>query len=208
MAVKQTESEQARPTTQQSQPGPSREEDRERQLQRSFLSPFGLLQRFFIDDIAELFDGRGIGGGSRTQPRDAGMARPAWGPKIDVVQRGNELIVRADLPGTTPDDVVVEISEDMITISGERHQEHEEDRGSVHTVERTYGAFFREIPLPEGAIVDQAKATFKDGVLEITVPAPPEQVSRGRRIEISRGDDASKSPAKEKEGATRAREGQ
>ena len=73
-----------------------------------------------------------------------------------------------------------------ITISGERKQEHVEEKGSVYRFERTYGAFHREIPLPEGAIADQAKAAFKDGVLAITVPAPPEQVSRGRRLEISR----------------------
>jgi HSP20 family protein len=87
-------------------------------------------------------------------------------------------------------------SDNAITISGERQQEHEEDRGGVYRFERSYGAFFREIPLPEGAIVDQAKASFKDGILEITVPAPPEQVSRGRRLEVSRGDDASKKSEK------------
>ena len=85
-----------------------------------------------------------------------------------------------------PDDVNVEIGDNAITISGERKQEHVEENGSVYRFERTYGAFYREIPLPEGAIANQAKAAFKDGVLEIKVPAPPEQVSRGRRLEISR----------------------
>jgi HSP20 family protein len=103
------------------------------------------------------------------------------------VQRGNELVVRADLPGVKPDDVTVEIGDDTITISGERQQEHKQESGGVYRFERTYGSFFREIPLPEGALVDRAKASFKDGVLEVTVPAPPEQVSRGRRLEISQG---------------------
>jgi HSP20 family protein len=102
------------------------------------------------------------------------------------VQRNNELVVRADLPGVNPDDVTVEIGDSAITISGERKQEHVEEKGSVYRFERTYGAFHREIPLPEGAIADQAKAAFKDGVLVITMPAPPEQVARGRRLEISR----------------------
>ena len=114
----------------------------------------------------------------------------AWAPRVDVVQRGNELVVRADLPGMRPDDVTVEISDDAITISGERQEERSEENNGVYRYERTYGSFFREIPLPEGAMVDGAKANFKDGVLEITVPAPPEQVSRGRRLEISRGDQA------------------
>ncbi|MGZ7038849.1 MAG: Hsp20/alpha crystallin family protein [Thermoanaerobaculia bacterium] len=200
MAVTQTDSEQARSTAPQSQPKQSGKEGGEqRSIARSnstaFLSPFSLLQRFFVDDIGQLFDERGIGTASRTQPRDGGMDRPTWDPKIDVIQRGNDLIVRTDLPGIKPDDVVVEISDDVITISGERHQEKEEDRGSVYRFERTYGAFFREIPLPEGAIVDQAKASFKDGVLEITVPAPSAQVARGRRIEISHGDVANNTTA-------------
>ena len=115
-----------------------------------------------------------------------GQTAIAWMPKIDVVQRNNELVIRADLPGVNPDDVVVEISEDAITISGERKQEHVEENGSVYRYERTHGTFYREIPLPAGAIANQAKASFKDGVLEIIAPAPPEQVSRGRRLEISR----------------------
>ena len=200
MAVTQMDSEQARSTAPQGQPKQSGEEGREqRSIARSnsaaFLSPFSLLHRFFVDDIGQLFDERGIGSASRTQPRDGGMDRPAWDPKIDVIQRGNDLIVRTDLPGIKPDDVVVEISDDVITISGERHQEKEEDRGSVYRFERSYGAFFRQIPLPEGAIVDQAKASFKDGVLEITVPAPSAQVARGRRIEISHGDVANNTTA-------------
>ena len=148
-----------------------------------FASPFALLQRFFSDDLMNLFDDIGSHRG-----RSASRTRTsiAWTPKIDVVQRHNELVVRADLPGMNPDDVTVEVGNSAITISGERKQEHVEESGSVYRFERTYGSFYREIPLPEGAIANQAKAAFKDGVLEITVPAPPEQVSRGRRLEISR----------------------
>ena len=71
------------------------------------------------------------------------------------------------------------------------------DKGLMVATPVLAGAFLRVIPLPEGAIVDQAKATFRDGVLEITVPAPPEHVSRGRRLEISRGDGANSSTAKD-----------
>jgi HSP20 family protein len=159
-----------------------------------FTSPFSLLQRFFTSDISELFDDLAGSRGSRSQSTaaatDAGTGVAAWAPKVDVTQRGNELVVRADLPGVNADDVVVEISDDAITISGERQQEREEDRGSVYRYERTYGAFYRVIPLPEGAMADQATATFKNGVLEIVVPAPPEQVSRGRRLEVTQGDKA------------------
>jgi HSP20 family protein len=150
-----------------------------------FASPFSLLQRFFNDDFMSLFDDFGTRRPQAT-PAKRAQTSNAWMPKIDVVQRDNELVVRADLPGLNPDDVTVEITDDAITISGERKQEHVEEHGSVYRFERTHGAFYREIPLPKGAIANQAKASFKDGVLEITAPAPPEEVSRGRRLEISR----------------------
>ena len=172
-----------------------RQENRLAQRDQALLmSPFSLLQRFFNDDIFGAFDIFGGGRGS-TDSETSRRARwqsstvSLWAPAVDVFQRGNELIIRADLPGVSVDDVAVEISDDAITISGERAQEQEEERGGVYRFERTYGAFSRVIPLPEGAIVDQAKASFKNGVLEITVPAPPEQVSRGRRLEISKESD-------------------
>ena len=152
------------------------------------MSPFVLLQRFFSDNLTSFFDDLTGRGASSAAPRAGDGGAIAWMPRIDVLQRGNEFVVRADLPGMNPDDISVEISDDAITISGQRQQEHVEENGSVYRFERTYGSFFREIPLPQGAIADQAKASFKDGVLEITVPAPPEQVSRGRRLEIDRGE--------------------
>jgi HSP20 family protein len=156
----------------------------------SFLaSPFALLQRFFSDDITSMFDRPGGQRGMSTRPRQGDAGAMLWMPNIDVLQRGNEFVVRADLPGVDADDVTVEISDDTITISGQRQQENVEEHGSVYRYERTYGSFFREIPLPEGAIADRATATFKNGVLEIVVPAPPDQVSRGRRVEISRGEE-------------------
>ena len=191
MAVQQMASEQAQAKQQERQQSPS---NQERSMVRKslpvFLSPFTLLQRFFTDDVTDLLD-------DRFQPRSTGADRFEWAPPIDVIQRGNEMVVRADLPGMKPDDLAVEVSEEAITISGERRQELEEDRANLYRFERSYGTFFRAIPLPEGAIVDQAKASFKDGVLEITVPAPSEQVSRGRRLEISRADDANSSAAKQ-----------
>jgi len=194
---------QARPSQQgQTQPGAQATgaQSQDTRLTRrdrssAFMSPFTLLQRFFRDDLAGLLTDVRSQRGRMHQPEAAGDNVIPWAPRVDMVQRGNELVVRADLPGMSADDVTVEISDDAITISGERQEEHAEKNNGVYRYERSYGAFFREIPLPEGAMVDQAKATFKDGVLEITVPAPPEQVSRGRRLEISRGDQANTSDA-------------
>ena len=153
-------------------------------------SPFRLLERF-ADEVDRMFDEFGLGRGWGFG-RNVGRSTPAgqsatWTPRIDVSQRSNELVVRADLPGMNKDDVKVDVTDDAIVIQGERRREHEEEKGGIYRSERSYGSFYRAIPLPEGAITDQAKATFKDGVLEITMPAPPEQVTRGRRIEISEG---------------------
>jgi HSP20 family protein len=162
-------------------------------------SPFRMLERF-SDEMDRLFDDFGF---SRrgVRPRSGqGWLRgwptaeweATWSPEIEVHHRNNELVVRADLPGLKKDDVKVEVTEDAVTIEGERRHEHETERGGVYRSERSYGSFRRTIPLPEGAIVDQAKANFKDGVLEITMPAPPEHAMHGRRLEISEGSSTQK----------------
>jgi HSP20 family protein len=176
--------------TQRERKDVERQQSQENRIARGgaypFMNPFALLQRIFSDDIARIFEEPGARTVKRkAQSRGVGDVM-MWSPKVDVVQRGNELVVRADLPGVNPDDVAVEITDDAIVLSGQRMQEQVEEEGGVYRLERSCGAFFREIPLPQGAIVDQAKATFKNGVLEITVPAPSEQVSRGRRVEISK----------------------
>jgi HSP20 family protein len=108
-----------------------------------------------------------------------------WAPDVDVVQKNDQLTIRADLPGLSKDEVSVELTDNAITIQGERKREHEEEREGFYRSERSYGTFSRVIPLPEGAITEEAKATFRDGVLEITMPAPP--ATKGRRLEISEG---------------------
>ena len=81
----------------------------------------------------------------------------------------------------------VEVTDDAVTIEGERKHEHEEESGGVYRSERSYGSFRRVIPVPQGTATDQAKASFKDGVLEITMPAPPEASAHARRLEIGEG---------------------
>ena len=161
-------------------------------LQRS-ASPFHMLQRF-ADEMDRVFDDFGFGRSSLMprmrgrwlEPwRELGTEWEEWTPAIDVLHRDNELVVRADLPGLTKDDIKVDVTEDGIIIQGERKREQKEEREGVYRSERSYGSFTRVIPLPEGTMTDQAKATFKDGVLEVTMPAPPDQVRRGRRLEIT-----------------------
>lgn len=116
-----------------------------------------------------------------------------WSPQVETFQRGDQFVVRADLPGLKKDDVSIELTDDSLIIQGERREEHEEDRDGYYRSERSYGSFYRTVPLPEGAITESAKANFNDGVLEITVQAPPREVSRRRRIEIGATTDKSRS---------------
>jgi HSP20 family protein len=161
---------------------------------RSMLAdnPFALFDRF-ADEMDRMFENFGFGRGWM-RPRFLGewtsrpMGAETWAPPLEVFQRGNELVIRADLPGMKKEDLTVDVTDDDVMISGERKQEHEEERGGVYRSERSYGSFCRVVPLPQGAMADQARATFKDGVLEITMPAPPEQVTRGRRLEIGTGE--------------------
>jgi HSP20 family protein len=101
-----------------------------------------------------------------------------------VCERGDKLVIQADLPGVRKEDVTVQIEQDQVIIQGERKQESSrEEQGYYHT-ERSYGSFYRSIPLPEGIDGEQARASFRDGVLEIELPAP-RQRPRGRKLEIT-----------------------
>lgn len=119
----------------------------------------------------------------------AGEQGSDWSPAIDAFQRGNEFVIRADVPGMARDDLSVEIGEDALTIRGERKHEEREERDGVFWSERSYGSFSRVVPLPEGAISDSAKATFKNGVLEVVVQAPSQDARRGRKVDISGQDE-------------------
>jgi HSP20 family protein len=109
-------------------------------------------------------------------------------PQVELFQRGDELVVRADLPGLSPEEVQVEVEDGVLVISGERRNEMEDRREGFFHSERRYGAFQRAIPLPEQVNEEQVRAAFRDGVLEVTVPMPqPEQRPRGRRVQINAG---------------------
>jgi HSP20 family protein len=113
-----------------------------------------------------------------------GFDQALWSPQVEMFEREGQLVVRADLPGMTKDDVNVEITDEAIILQGERRDEREENREGYYHSERSYGSFYRQIPLPEGVNAEDANATFRNGVLEVTMQAPARQESRSRRIDI------------------------
>lgn len=152
-----------------------------------FATPFRTLRRI-SEDMDRFFD-RAFGDFAMSRPLGQGALSDAatWSPRIEAFQKDNQFIVRAELPGLKKEDVRVNVSDSCLTIEGERRHEFEENRDGVFHTERSYGSFFREIPLPDGAIGDKAEATFKDGVLEVKLDAPPREVARGRSIDIKQG---------------------
>jgi HSP20 family protein len=148
--------------------------------------PFAWMRQM-QDQLDRAFNGLWSGSGTSSWTPDPMSGPSDWSPAIDVFQRGNDLVIRADIPGLTKDDITVDIADDQLTIRGERRYDHEEERDGVFRSERSYGSFCRVVPLPQGAIADSAKATFNSGVLEIVVQAPSFDVRRGRRIEIKEG---------------------
>jgi HSP20 family protein len=98
-----------------------------------------------------------------------------WWPKMDVFRKEGQLVVRADLPGMKKEDVEVAIEEGDLILRGERKEETEIEEGDVYRWERQYGSFFRRLPLTFEVEPEAVQASFKDGVLEVTVPLPKEE---------------------------------
>jgi HSP20 family protein len=106
---------------------------------------------------------------------DLTVDRPrAWAPAIDVVRDNGNLVIRADVPGITPDEVKIEIEDDILTVSGAHEERKEEKDKDFLRRERRYGSFSRSMALPPGVEAKKIKATTHDGVVEVTIPLPKE----------------------------------
>ncbi len=105
-----------------------------------------------------------------------------WVPAMDLVEAGDSLVLRADLPGLRREDVNIEVKDGVLTISGERKDEHEEKVDGYYRVERTFGSFARTLTLPKGIEAEGIAADFADGVLEVKIPKPEDR--KPHRIEV------------------------
>jgi HSP20 family protein len=125
----------------------------------------------------------------------ATLESAAWSPRIDVFERENRLVTRVDLPGVKKEDVSVEVTDGHLALSGERKRETEEKKDNFYRSEREYGSFYRAVPLPDGVKLEDVKATFADGVLEVSVPLPARVETNVRKVQIEEPKTAAKSAA-------------
>jgi HSP20 family protein len=121
---------------------------------------------------------------SNLTPANGSSAR-RWIPAMDLVESGDEFVLRADLPGLTEDDVSIEIEDRVLTVSGERKSAHEERKDGYYRVERASGSFSRTLRLPEGVDPEAINASFENGVLEVRIPKPEQR--KPHRVAISVG---------------------
>ena len=105
------------------------------------------------------------------------LANGEWSPRVDISENDAAFQIKAEVPGVRKDDVKVTLENGVLTLQGERHQEHEEKGLRFHRVERSYGNFIRSFTLPNNVDAQQLKAHFHDGLLEVEIPKTPEAKS-------------------------------
>jgi len=105
-------------------------------------------------------------------------------PRVDVYQTDNDVIVKAEIPGVSKEDLNLYIDQNTIRLSGQTRKEKELKDENAYRTERYYGSFSRVIPLPVEVKSDQAKAEYKDGILSITIPKAEPTKNHGRKIDI------------------------
>ncbi len=116
---------------------------------------------------------------------DSPTAAQRWAPAMDLVEAEDHYLLKADLPGVSEEDVSIEVENGVLTLSGERKAEHERSERGFYRIERAFGAFQRQLTLPEGIDTDAVTAEFDQGVLSVRIPKP-EKV-KPRRITIGGG---------------------
>jgi HSP20 family protein len=152
-------------------------------LTRREADPFLSLHR----EMNRLFDDMFRGFGA-SQPGEAGGAIGTWAPALDVSETEGALKICADLPGLKPEDIQIDLQDDVLSIRGERREERRDDKENFHLTERSVGSFARTLRLPFQADPGQVQAQFTAGVLTLTIPKPAGRQQGTQRIQIQSGD--------------------
>ena len=143
--------------------------------------PFGFpLFRRMSREIDAMFNRFGL-----EPPSFATLPAGTWMPALEMFTKDNRLVVKLDVPGLSKEQVHVDVTDEHLVIRGERTHEVEEKKATAYHSERSYGAFVRTVPLPEGAKPDLATAVMHDGILEIAMPMPPTAAVTPRKLEIT-----------------------
>ena len=106
----------------------------------------------------------------------------AWAPAVDIFERGDDLVIRTEIPGVHKNDIEVDVENNTLTIRGERKRETEIDEKNAYRLERVYGNFARSFSLPRTVDSSRISANYKNGVLELTLPKAEE--AKPKRIEV------------------------
>jgi HSP20 family protein len=146
--------------------------------QKGFVSPFEEMERWFEEAFRRPFYA------PSWMPKfklpDFGMSYPT----VDIFEDGNDVVVKAELPGMKKEDIDISISDDLITISGEKKSEEKVEKKDYYRLERSYGSFTRTLRLPAETQTDKAKANFKDGILEVRMPKTEAALQKTKKITV------------------------
>lgn len=153
-------------------------------LLHAWEEPFVMMRKMTedMDQLFERFLGRPMYG-PKSKPAASSSAL-SWAPLLEIMQRENQLVIRAEVPGIKQEDVHVEVKNDRLIIEGDRHEEAQDTGQGYRHTERSYGHFYRVIALPDDANPEGAAATMRDGVLEITMPMQQQTRQQGRQLDI------------------------
>lgn len=105
-------------------------------------------------------------------------------PSVDIFEEGDNVVVKAELPGMKKEDIEVKLTENTVTISGEKKKEEKIEKKDYYRLERSYGSFCRAFSLPAEVQTDKAKAQFKDGILEVRIPKSEEAKKKEKKLMI------------------------
>lgn len=106
-------------------------------------------------------------------------------PIVDIYEEGNEVVLKADMPGMEKKDINISVSEGYLTISGDRKKEEKVEKGDYYRYERSHGSFFRRFELPYGIDAEKVKAHLEHGVLEVRLPKTEEMKGKSKKVAIS-----------------------
>jgi HSP20 family protein len=138
---------------------------------RSGITPQHELSRLMDDILGRRFDVE---------------APTVWQPVVDIEESPEVYLVRAELPGIRPEDVKITVADNALSIRGEKRREEEKKGTSYHRVERVYGSFERSFSLGHAVAADKIEATYRDGVLEVSIPKAEEAKAREIQIKVAK----------------------